>query len=85
MVAVELEDGSGVVSKLFQITEEDLAGIEADIPAILQRHYPCMTPADKCAFRRVQQVLMDVRWNYGPPTEVKVIPASDEESDEATT
>lgn len=67
------------MSKLFQITEEDLAMLEADLPAILLRHWACLYPADRPAFRRVQQIITNVRWNYGPPGEVGVIPAGPEE------
>lgn len=58
--------------------------LECDLPAILGRHYRCLTPADLPAFRRVQRVLMDVRWNYGPPTEVHVVAPEDleEQGDE---
>ena len=66
------------MSKLFQIREDDLATLEADLPAILGRHYGCLVPADKPAFRRIQEIIKNVRWNYGPPSEVEVIPMDDD-------
>ena len=61
------------MSKLMQIYESDLAILEQDIPAILERHMLCLTNADRAAIRRIQRVILDVRWNYGPPTDVESV------------
>jgi hypothetical protein len=60
---------------LFQINENDLATLEHVLPELLMRMYPYLDARTKSQWRKVQQVLVDVRWNYGPPLEVHVIPA----------
>lgn len=57
--------------KLFQINEDDLATLERDIPAIVSCVMPHLRFADRVAIRRVQKILLNVRWNYGPPTHVE--------------
>ncbi len=58
--------------KYFQISEDDLATLEKDLPELLSRGYPNLDNPARAMWRRVQKVVMDVRWNYGPPTEVEV-------------
>lgn len=65
-------------TKLFQITEDDLAELERTLPRWLDRMYPQMDNQLRTQTRRVQEVLQNVRWNYGPPGEVIVIPAGGE-------
>lgn len=65
------------MSKLFQVYEQDLETLERDLPAFLSRHMICLTNADRAAVRRMQEVITNVRWNYGPPTEVESMPADD--------
>ena len=61
------------MSKMFQIREEDLADLEHTLPELLDATYPSLTNRMRTQWRRVQEVLKNVRWNYGPPTEVKLV------------
>jgi len=64
---------------MFQINEEDLATLERELPAICERVYPQLDNALRVKFRQVQRIVTDVRWNYGPPAEVREIPAEGDE------
>lgn len=67
--------------KLFQINEDDLAELERSMPELCrlvselpnynQNHWI------KAMIRRVQRVITNVRWDYGPPGEVHTMPADD--------
>lgn len=61
--------------RLFQIYGDDLATLEQDCAAICDRLMAYLTPALKTRARRIKRVLSDVRWNYGPPDQVEIIPA----------
>lgn len=61
--------------RLMQIREEDLATLESTLPQFVEALYPRMDNRLRAQIRRVQKVLTDVRWNYGPPAEVEVIPS----------
>lgn len=65
--------------KLFQINESDLQDLEHTLPTLFERLSLLQpsTNADKVAARRVQRILSSVRWNYGPYSEVTVIPAEE--------
>lgn len=64
--------------KLLQIYDEDLATLEQLCPEIADRLIGQMDNALRIKMRRIQTILSNVRWNYGPPTQVESIPASDE-------
>ena len=60
--------------KLFQIYDSDLADLERILPELLHDlafSNPC--PQVRAKFRRVRQIISDVRWNYGPPEQVEKI------------
>lgn len=59
--------------KLHQIYESDLADLERMLPQLLDAAYPHLTPKDRTQWRRIQTILMNVRWNYGPPGQVEII------------
>lgn len=65
------------MSKLFQISEDDLAELERILPDVFQSLTltPEATPRGRTQFRNVQRILVDVRWNYGPPRDVERIDA----------
>lgn len=63
--------------KLFQIHEEDLATLEHTLPALADGMMPQLDNRARVQWRRVQEILSKVRWSYGPPTDVTVIPADD--------
>lgn len=64
--------------KLLQIYDEDLATLEQLCPEITDRPIGQMDNALRIKVRRIQTILSNVRWNYGPPTQVESISASDE-------
>lgn len=62
------------MSKMFQIREIDLVTIEAMIPEILGAMMSAgsLDNRARIKFRVLKGILSDVRWNYGPPTEVEI-------------
>ncbi len=66
------------MSKLFQIKEDDLGALEATLPQLADALMPVLNNRLRVQLRRVQQVLSDVRWNYGPPSEVQSVPPNDD-------
>lgn len=66
------------MSKLYRIEEEDLAELERTLPAFADALFTTMDGALRVKFRRVQKIISDVRWSYGPPSHVeRVIEESD--------
>lgn len=63
------------MSKLFQIHEDDLADLERTLPQFADALLPSLDNRLRAQFRRVQAILSNVRWNYGPPSDVQIIPA----------
>jgi len=62
--------------KLHQIKEDDLALLERAIPEVTDAMgVVSLSPRIRTQLRQIQRVLSNVRWNYGPPSEVKVIDA----------
>lgn len=59
------------MSKLFQIYDDDLAALEQTLPEITKAITVGMDNAMRAKIRRVQTILTNVRWNYGPHTEVE--------------
>lgn len=59
--------------KLFQIYDEHLADLESILPQLADRLFDRMDARLRTQLRRVQKILSDVRWNYGPPTDVQRI------------
>lgn len=60
-------------SKLFQIYESDLSELERSLPDISDALMAHLHPRQRVQFRRAKEILSNVRWNYGPATEVEVI------------
>lgn len=67
-------------TRLFQINENDLAELERTLPRLLDHAYPLFTRRHwvrirfACGASFVQEIVMNVRWNYGPPVDVEVEP-----------
>lgn len=63
------------MSKLFQISEEDLRTLEQSLPVlsevIVTAGRSALNNRVRGHLRRVKQILSDVRWHDGPPTEVE--------------
>lgn len=71
----------GEATKNFFIPESDLAILERCVPML---HELCSQlpagykrPDIQVAVEECKRVLSDVRWNYGPYSEVEIIPARD--------
>lgn len=62
------------MSQIFQIYEEDLADLEHTLPQLADASMPHLTNRQRVQWRRVQEILSRVRWNYGPPTHVEADP-----------
>jgi len=69
----------GAMSKLFSIKEEDLGQLEHILPQLAQALMPVLNNKLRVQLRQCQSILSDVRWEYGPATEVQVIPADDDQ------
>ena len=59
----------------FTIYESDLADLEHTLPDLLSASYATLTHRQRVQWRLVQQIITNVRWNYGPPSEVIVVDA----------
>lgn len=62
------------MAQLFQVTEDDLGELERTIPQLADALLPVMNARLRVQLRRVQSILSNVRWSYGPPTDVERIP-----------
>lgn len=75
------ENGAGLTpqpaARLFQIYESDLADLERTLPQLADALMPILNNRLRVQLRQVQRILTDVRWNYGPPVNVKHISAGD--------
>jgi hypothetical protein len=67
------------MSKLHQISEEDLSALEECIPALMGANMEtCNHTWIRMKWRRVKDILSNVRWGYGPPIEVHRYPVDDD-------
>lgn len=68
---------------LFQVTEADLCELEKTLPQMQDALFAVLARNNGTTYgnrirmmiRRVQRIIVDIRWNYGPPGEVYEIPA----------
>lgn len=64
------------MSKLFRVYEEDLQKLEHALPRIADRCISLMNdPELQVLFQEVKEIVSNVRWDYGPPSEVARIGA----------
>ena len=63
--------------RMHHITEDDLAELERLLPEVTMALWPQLDNRLRVQLRRIKDILSKVRWDYGPPTEVEVIPAGD--------
>lgn len=63
----------GETTRLFQITEADLAELEYTLPLLADAMMMHLTPNMKRKWLVVQKILTSVRWNYGPPISVQEV------------
>ena len=65
--------------KLFQIYETDLQKLEAALPRIMDACGMALNrPEVHVMFDEVKEIISNVRWDYGPPSEIHQIPAGGE-------
>lgn len=62
------------MSRLFQINEEDLGELESVLPQLAEALRSASDNKTRSQLRRVKLILSNVRWRYGPPEWVRVIP-----------
>jgi len=67
----------GSAMPFFQISRDDLQTLEEIVPELLARLYSGNS-VDNAKIRRVQRILTDVRWRYGPWNEVQRIEAGEQ-------
>lgn len=60
--------------KLFQVHEEDLSELEQILPQLAQALMPVLNNKLRVQLRRSQAILSNVRWDYGPATDVECMP-----------
>ena len=66
------------MNKLFQIKADDLAILEQAVPRLVDIAMESLdNNKSRVQIRRIQKILSDVRWNYGPHSDVETIPAGD--------
>lgn len=59
------------MSKLFRIEEDDLAELERTLPELSDALFTQMNGRLRVKIRRIQKILSDVRWSYGPPSNIE--------------
>lgn len=62
------------MSRLLQIKDDDLAVLERTLPQLADALMVKLDNRLRVQLRQVQRILSDVRWNYGPPSEIEIIP-----------
>lgn len=60
------------MGRLLQIHDEDLTTLERTLPQLSDALMPVLDNQLRMKLRQVQKILSDVRWNYGPQSEVIV-------------
>ncbi|MEM7227301.1 MAG: hypothetical protein AAF432_00655 [Planctomycetota bacterium] len=62
-------------TRLYQIYEDDLEILERELPRIADRYLVDVgnSPGERARWRRIQQVIKNVRWNYGPPESAEIV------------
>lgn len=69
------------MARCHQIYEDDLCALEATLPRLMDDHDENWTATDRTRWRQVQQVLLRVRWNYGPHENVERVEPTSESSE----
>lgn len=70
------DDVHPVSQKRFHVTEDDLCDLERMLPQLCEfaTLRPDARPMFRVMTRRLQQIMTNIRWDYGPSGEVHVIP-----------
>jgi hypothetical protein len=75
--------GEGVMAKLFQIFEDDLAELERILPQLADALTPILAQPEgsnrlRAQIRRCKAIISNVRWDYQPHEEIEIIPADED-------
>ena len=70
------------MSKVYQVTEENLVELERIIPELYQSIAIHCQPYQRTRFRQIKNMLSDIRWGGGPYSEIYQIPADAENIDD---
>lgn len=63
-----------MTTKLFRITEDDLALLESEMPRLMDSALDgCNDAVTRKRWKALKDILSNVRWDYGPPEEVERI------------
>jgi len=62
------------MSKTYMINENDLGELERILPQLAEAAESAMDNRLRVQLRRCKSILSNVRWNYGPASEVEIIP-----------
>lgn len=66
--------------KLYQINADDLEYLESAMPVICFRCGELLNDTDvRMKFRRIKEIVSNIRWDYGPPSEVQIVPLDPKE------
>lgn len=69
-----------MITRMFQISEDDLQVLETELPSLMGKTaMSCNDPIIRKQWEIIRQVVSNVRWNYGPPSEVIHIPSEGHE------
>jgi len=66
--------------RLLQITDDDLTDLERTLPQLADALMPVLDNRLRVQLRQVQRILSNVRWNYGPASEVEVVRPNEDQS-----
>jgi hypothetical protein len=67
----------------YRITEPDLAKLEAALPRLCEMAGALLNrPEVQVLFGECKEILSNVRWDYGPPTQVIQMPCNPTEGEE---
>lgn len=70
----------GGSTPLFMVHQNDLETLERDLPLLLREMGLALNhKRNQVRWRRVIEIIRNIRWDYGPPTEVEEIPAGPDE------
>ena len=64
--------------RLYQIYEDDLVYLESTLPMFQDIMIDRMDNALRIKFRRLKELLSNIRWNYGPPSDIYIIDRGEE-------
>ena len=68
-----MDDEPPTGSRLLQITEPDLADLEHMLPELMMAGMTQWQGRQRVQWSRVIEIVKNVRWQYGPPTNVGTV------------